>query len=144
MGDEIPIRLLGDTQTWLTRASGNSIEARRLGKQRGSSPFGRILLLIPCSILYTVKDRNLLIDIMMFNKHHENLSEGMDRCKGLTTKSPSSWHRSLASNLNFYDHVSFHLKYEIDHAVGGKLRNKNTDESWEIIETSPSTTMRAG
>ncbi|GKB64912.1 MAK10-like protein, partial [Tanacetum coccineum] len=34
----------------------------------------------------------------------------------------------------FYDHVSFHLKYEIDRATGGKLRNKNADESWEIIE----------
>ncbi|GJR31058.1 zinc finger, CCHC-type containing protein [Tanacetum coccineum] len=34
----------------------------------------------------------------------------------------------------FYDHVSFHLKCEIDRAFGGKLRNKNADESWEIIE----------
>nr|GEV30593.1 MAK10-like protein [Tanacetum cinerariifolium] len=34
----------------------------------------------------------------------------------------------------FYDHVSFHLKCEIDRAASGKLRNKNTDESWEIIE----------
>ncbi|GKE89804.1 zinc finger, CCHC-type containing protein, partial [Tanacetum coccineum] len=33
-----------------------------------------------------------------------------------------------------YDHVSFHLKCEIDCAASGKLRNKNTDESWEIIE----------
>ncbi|GJY35822.1 hypothetical protein Tco_0421200 [Tanacetum coccineum] len=29
----------------------------------------------------------------------------------------------------FYDHVSFHLKNEIDRAVGGKLRDKNTEES---------------
>ncbi|GJY51948.1 hypothetical protein Tco_0442795 [Tanacetum coccineum] len=49
-------------------------------------------------------------------------------------KSPSSWHQSLASNPKFYDHVSFHLKCEIDHAAGGKLRNKNADESLEIIE----------
>ncbi|GJR69772.1 ALP1-like protein [Tanacetum coccineum] len=34
----------------------------------------------------------------------------------------------------FYDHVSFHLKCEIDRAADGKLRNKNADESWEIIE----------
>ncbi|GKA00858.1 hypothetical protein Tco_0673523 [Tanacetum coccineum] len=34
----------------------------------------------------------------------------------------------------FYDHVSFHLKCEIDRAAGGKLRDKNADESWEIIE----------
>ncbi|GJX53065.1 hypothetical protein Tco_0281434 [Tanacetum coccineum] len=35
----------------------------------------------------------------------------------------------------FYDHISFHLKCEIDRAGGRKLRNKNTDESWEIIES---------
>ncbi|GKC73737.1 zinc finger, CCHC-type containing protein [Tanacetum coccineum] len=34
----------------------------------------------------------------------------------------------------FYDHVSFHLKCDIDRAADGKLRNKNADESWEIIE----------
>ncbi|GJR17163.1 hypothetical protein Tco_0965690 [Tanacetum coccineum] len=44
----------------------------------------------------------------------------------------------------FYDHVSFHLKCEIDRAVGGKLRDKNADESWEIIENLAFTTMRAG
>ncbi|GKC77260.1 hypothetical protein Tco_1128034 [Tanacetum coccineum] len=54
--------------------------------------------------------------------------------QGLTPKSPSSWHRSLALNLNFYDHVSFHLKYEIYHAFGDKLCDKNANESLEIIE----------
>ncbi|GJS38373.1 hypothetical protein Tco_0563416 [Tanacetum coccineum] len=34
----------------------------------------------------------------------------------------------------FYDHVSFHLKREIDHIGGGKLHDKNAEESWEIIE----------
>ncbi|GKB36302.1 MAK10-like protein, partial [Tanacetum coccineum] len=34
----------------------------------------------------------------------------------------------------FYDHVPFHLKCEIDGAAEGKLRDKNADESWEIIE----------
>ncbi|GJR83525.1 hypothetical protein Tco_0154310 [Tanacetum coccineum] len=34
----------------------------------------------------------------------------------------------------FYDHVSFYLKCEIDRAASDKLRNKNADESWEIIE----------
>nr|GEV22657.1 hypothetical protein [Tanacetum cinerariifolium] len=50
------------------------------------------------------------------------------------SKSPSSWHRSLALNINFCDHVSLHLKHEIDCAVSGKIRNKNANESWEIIE----------
>ncbi|GJT99455.1 MAK10-like protein [Tanacetum coccineum] len=36
---------------------------------------------------------------------------------------------------NFFMIMSpFHLKCKIDRAAGGKLRNKNADESWEIIE----------
>nr|GEY52931.1 hypothetical protein [Tanacetum cinerariifolium] len=58
----------------------------------------------------------------------------MESFQGLTPKSPSSWHRSLASNSIFYDHVSVYLKCEINRAVGGKLRDKNADESWKIIE----------
>nr|GEX23436.1 hypothetical protein [Tanacetum cinerariifolium] len=38
------------------------------------------------------------------------------------------------NNVIFYDHVSFHLKCEIERAFGGKLCNKNADESWEIIK----------
>ncbi|GJQ94933.1 zinc finger, CCHC-type containing protein [Tanacetum coccineum] len=78
----------------------------------------------------TAKLRN---DILMFQQHHGE-SRSMDSFQGLTTKSPSSWHRSLASDLNFYDHVSFHLKCEIDCVAGGKLLDKNTEESLEIIE----------
>nr|GEX94161.1 hypothetical protein [Tanacetum cinerariifolium] len=58
----------------------------------------------------------------------------MDSFQGITPKILTSWHRSLASNIIFYDHVSFHLKCEIDHAADGKLRDKNADECWEIIE----------
>ncbi|GJS27518.1 putative ribonuclease H-like domain-containing protein [Tanacetum coccineum] len=58
----------------------------------------------------------------------------MDSFQELTPKSLSSWHRSLTLNSNFYDHVSFHLKCEIYHAAGGKLCDKNANESWEIIE----------
>ncbi|GJV03498.1 zinc finger, CCHC-type containing protein [Tanacetum coccineum] len=52
----------------------------------------------------------------------------------LTTKVP---HHGIDRWLQFqifYDHVSFHLKCEIDRVADGKLRNKNADESWEIIE----------
>ncbi|GJS48373.1 zinc finger, CCHC-type containing protein [Tanacetum coccineum] len=80
----------------------------------------------------TVKLHN---DILMFQQHHgESLSEAWTRFKDLLQKSP---HHGIDHRLQiqiFYDHVSFHLKCEIDRAAGGKLRNKNTDESWEIIE----------
>ncbi|GJT56285.1 transposon ty3-I gag-pol polyprotein [Tanacetum coccineum] len=36
--------------------------------------------------------------------------------------------------LIFYDHVSFHIKCEIDCAGGGNLHDKNAEESWEIIK----------
>ena len=34
----------------------------------------------------------------------------------------------------FYDHVDFHTKRIIDRAAGGRLRDRNAEESWEIIE----------
>ncbi|GKA22123.1 zinc finger, CCHC-type containing protein [Tanacetum coccineum] len=80
----------------------------------------------------TAKLRN---DILMFQQHHgESLSEAWTRFKDLLQKVP---HHGIDRWLQiqiFYDHVSFHLKCEIDRAAGGKLRNKNADESWEIIE----------
>ncbi|GJU61909.1 zinc finger, CCHC-type containing protein [Tanacetum coccineum] len=80
----------------------------------------------------TAKLRN---DILMFQQHHgESLSEAWTRFKDLLQKVP---HHGIDRWLQiqiFYDHVSFHLKCEIDRAAGGKLRDKNTDESWEIIE----------
>ncbi|GJW24306.1 zinc finger, CCHC-type containing protein [Tanacetum coccineum] len=80
----------------------------------------------------TAKLRN---DILMFQQHHgESLSEAWTRFKDLLQKVP---HHGIDRWLQiqiFYDHVSFHLKCEIDRAAGGKIRNKNPDESWEIIE----------
>nr|GEW72619.1 zinc finger, CCHC-type [Tanacetum cinerariifolium] len=80
----------------------------------------------------TVKLRN---DILMFQQHQgESLSEAWTRFKNLLQKFP---HHSIDRWLLiqfFYDHVSFHLKCEIDRAAGGKLHDKNTKESWEIIE----------
>ncbi|GKE12733.1 hypothetical protein Tco_1416284 [Tanacetum coccineum] len=72
---------------------------------------------------------------MMFQQHHgESLSEVWTSFKDLLYKvSHHGIDRWLQIQI-FYDHVSFHLKCEIDRAAGGKLRNKNADESWEIIE----------
>ncbi|GKB14837.1 zinc finger, CCHC-type containing protein [Tanacetum coccineum] len=71
----------------------------------------------------------------MFQQHQgESLSEAWTRFKDLLQKVP---HHGIDRWLQiqiFYDHVSFHLKCEIDRAAGGKLRDKNADESWEIIE----------
>ncbi|GKC02082.1 hypothetical protein Tco_0993692, partial [Tanacetum coccineum] len=58
----------------------------------------------------------------------------MDTFQGLTTKSPSSWHRPLAPSPNFYDHVNPVTRRTIDQSVGGKLRDRNTKESWALLE----------
>ncbi|GJX18560.1 zinc finger, CCHC-type containing protein [Tanacetum coccineum] len=75
----------------------------------------------------TAKLRN---DILMFQQHHgESLLEAWTRFKDLLQKVP---HHGIDRWLQiqiFYDHVSFHLKCEIDRAGGGKLRDMNADES---------------
>nr|GEY39666.1 hypothetical protein [Tanacetum cinerariifolium] len=80
----------------------------------------------------TVKLRN---DTMMFQQHQgESLSEAWTRFKDLQQKVP---HHGIDRWLQiqiFYDNVSFHLKCKIDRAAGSKLRDKNADEYWEIIE----------
>ncbi|GKC59583.1 zinc finger, CCHC-type containing protein [Tanacetum coccineum] len=80
----------------------------------------------------TAKLRN---DILMFQQHHgESLSKAWTRFKDLLQKVP---HHGIDRWLQIqiiYDHVSFHLKCDIDRAASGKLRNKNANESWEIIE----------
>ncbi|GKE10487.1 zinc finger, CCHC-type containing protein, partial [Tanacetum coccineum] len=74
-------------------------------------------------------------DIVMLQQHQgESLSEAWTRFKDLLQKVP---HHGIDRWLQiqiFYDHVSFHLKCEIDRAAGGKLCDKNSDIYWEIIE----------
>ncbi|GJR65256.1 putative ribonuclease H-like domain-containing protein, partial [Tanacetum coccineum] len=80
----------------------------------------------------TAKLRN---DILIFQQHHgESLSEAWTRFKDLLQKVPHHGIDCWLQIQNFYDHVSFHLKCEIDRTAGGKLHDKNADESWEIIE----------
>ncbi|GKD06668.1 zinc finger, CCHC-type containing protein, partial [Tanacetum coccineum] len=77
----------------------------------------------------------LLNDILMFQQHHgESLSEARTHFKDLLQKVPHHGIDRWLQIQKIYDHVSFHLKYEIDRATDGKLHNKNADESWEIIK----------
>ncbi|GJY41590.1 hypothetical protein Tco_0428860, partial [Tanacetum coccineum] len=54
--------------------------------------------------------------------------------QGLTPKSPSSWHRSLAPSPNLLSPVNPSTRRTTDQAAGGKLRDKNTEESWALLE----------
>ncbi|GJZ53745.1 hypothetical protein Tco_0608630 [Tanacetum coccineum] len=64
----------------------------------------------------------------------ESLSEAKTRFKDLLQKVPYYGIDHYILIQIFYDHVSFHLKCKINRADGGKLRDKNAYESWEIIE----------
>ncbi|GJR59150.1 hypothetical protein Tco_0625905 [Tanacetum coccineum] len=69
------------------------------------------------------------------NVHHgESLSKAWTHFKDILQKVPYYGIDRWLQIQIFYDHVSFHLKCEIDSAAGGKLHNKNADESWEIIK----------
>ncbi|GJR89477.1 zinc finger, CCHC-type containing protein [Tanacetum coccineum] len=122
MGDKNPIYTLEDYSKPIHGGYRNTIEI----------PEGNNVVPLRSDTIRTTKHRN---DILMFQQHQgESLSEAWTRFKDLLQKVP---HHGIDHWLQiqiFYDHVSFHLKCEIDRAGGGKLRDKNADESWEIIK----------
>ncbi|GJS07155.1 MAK10-like protein [Tanacetum coccineum] len=80
----------------------------------------------------TAKLRN---DILMFQQHQrESLSEAWTRFKDLLQKVP---HHGIDIWLKvqiFYDHVNPVTRRTIDQSGGGKLRDRNTEESWALLE----------
>ncbi|GJR56995.1 hypothetical protein Tco_1499157 [Tanacetum coccineum] len=64
----------------------------------------------------------------------KSLSEAWTHFKDLLQKFP---HHGIDLWLQvqiFYDHVNLATRRTIDHLDGGKLRDKNTEESWALIE----------
>ncbi|GJY90665.1 MAK10-like protein [Tanacetum coccineum] len=80
----------------------------------------------------TTKLRN---DILMFQQHQgESLSEAWTRFKDLLQKVP---HHGIDLWLQvqiFYDHVTPVTRRTIDQSAGGKLRDRNAEESWALLE----------
>ncbi|GJV05193.1 MAK10-like protein [Tanacetum coccineum] len=142
MGDANPIFTLGDYskpshegyRNTIELPVGNNVVPLRSNTIRIHHHMGGSYYSFPCSILSTGKDCKTPQRYPDVPTTSWRISlRSMDSFQGLNPKSPLSWHRSLAIQF-FYDHVSFHLKCEIDRAANGKLHDKNTDESWEIIE----------
>ncbi|GJW94647.1 zinc finger, CCHC-type containing protein [Tanacetum coccineum] len=136
MGDENPICTLGDyyklshggyTSNWLERIPAGSITTWEDLTTRFLAQFfppGR-----------TAKLRN---DILMFQQHNgESLSEAWTRFKDLLQKVP---HHGIDLWLQvqiFYDHVNPVTRRTIDQSTGGKLCDRNTKESWALLEDLP-------
>nr|GFC76653.1 MAK10-like protein [Tanacetum cinerariifolium] len=78
---------------------------------------------------------NLRNDIMMFQQHQgESLSEAWTRFNDLLQKFP---HHGIDLWLQvqiFYDHVNPTARRNIDQSSGGKLRNRNAEESRALLE----------
>ncbi|GKF74355.1 hypothetical protein Tco_0220687 [Tanacetum coccineum] len=123
MGDENPIRSLGDYSKPSHEGYRNTTDTIRL-VQNGCSFYG----LWSEDPNQHLKDFLKLVDSLDLNGENRERTisiRSMDSFQGLTCEIDRSF---------FYDHVSVHFKCEIDRAAGGKLRNKNADESWEIIK----------
>ncbi|GKB15963.1 hypothetical protein Tco_0849886 [Tanacetum coccineum] len=58
----------------------------------------------------------------------------MDLFQGLNSKSPSSWHRSLAPSTNILRPHHHTLKRVVDYAAGRRLREISAKEAWSTIE----------
>ncbi|GJU92779.1 hypothetical protein Tco_1317535 [Tanacetum coccineum] len=71
----------------------------------------------------------------MFQQHQgESLSEAWNRFKDLLQKAP---HHGIDLWLQvqiFYDHVNPTISRTIDQSAGDKLRDRNAEESWELLE----------
>ncbi|GJV45464.1 hypothetical protein Tco_1430000 [Tanacetum coccineum] len=73
-------------------------------------------------------------DILMFQQHHvESLSEAWTHFKDLLQKVPHYGIDRWLQIQFFYDHVSFHLKCEIDRAAGGKLPHTELMERFKNV-----------
>ncbi|GKB52146.1 MAK10-like protein [Tanacetum coccineum] len=89
----------------------------------------------PCSILSTGKDWKTPQRYPDVPTTSRRISlRSMDSFQGLTPKNPSSWHRYLDQSPIFYDHVNPVTRRTIDQSAGGKLRDRNAEESWALLE----------
>jgi hypothetical protein len=74
-------------------------------------------------------------DILIFEQQRgEPFYEAWARFKDLLHKIPHHGINLWLLVQIFYDHVDYHTKRTIDRAAGGKLRDKDAEESWAIIE----------
>ncbi|GKA03541.1 hypothetical protein Tco_0676322 [Tanacetum coccineum] len=110
MGDENPIRTLGDYskpshygyRNTIELPAGNNMVLLRSVTIWIHLYMGGSYYPIPCSILSTGKDRKTSKRYPDVPTTSLRISiQSMDSFQGLTLKSPSSWHRSLALNPNF-------------------------------------------
>ncbi|GKC63754.1 MAK10-like protein [Tanacetum coccineum] len=130
MGDENPICTLGDYskpshegyRKTIELPVGNNVEDLTTRFLAQFFPPGR-----------TVKLGN---DILMFQQHHgESLSESWTRFKDLLWLQVPHHGIDLWLQVQiFYNHVNPVTRRTIDQSAGGKLCDRNVEESWALLE----------
>ncbi|GJZ67844.1 MAK10-like protein [Tanacetum coccineum] len=141
MGDENPIRTLGDYSKPTHEGYRNTIELPVGNNVIERLPAGSITTWEDLTTRFlaqffpperTAKLRN---NILMFQQHHgESLSEVWTRFKDLLQKVP---HHGIDLWLQvqiFYDHVNPVTRRTIDQSADGKLRVLNAEESWALLK----------
>ncbi|GJZ68897.1 hypothetical protein Tco_0632447 [Tanacetum coccineum] len=149
MGDENPIYTLGDYSKPSYKGYRNTIE---LPKGNNVVPLRSDTIRLVqngCSFHglrsedpnQHLKDFLKLVDLLDLDvanrertRMRESLSEAWTRFKDLLQKFP---HHGIDLWLQvqiFYDHVNLATRRTIDQSAGGKLRDRNTEESWVLLE----------
>ncbi|GKA30185.1 MAK10-like protein [Tanacetum coccineum] len=81
------------------------------------------------------RNAKLQNDILMFQQHQgESLSKAWTRFKDLLQKVPHHGINLWLQVQIFYDHVNPATRRTIDQSAGGKLRDKNAEKSWALLE----------
>nr|GEW41320.1 reverse transcriptase domain-containing protein [Tanacetum cinerariifolium] len=159
-GDENPIRTLGDYSKPSHEGYRNNIELPE-GNNTGKNAYVFILIFLrdqasnwlecrPTRSVSTWKDltthflaqlfplgrtTKLHNDILIFQQHQgESLSEAWTHFKDLLQKVPYHGINLWLQVQIFYDHVNPVTRRTIDQSSGGKLRDKNAEESWALLE----------
>ncbi|GKF67551.1 hypothetical protein Tco_0197230, partial [Tanacetum coccineum] len=141
MGDENPIRTLGDFSRPSHEGYRNTIE---LPDRNNVVPLRSDTIQLVqngCSFHglrsddpnQHLKDYLKLVDSLDLDVANRE-KDAMDWFQGLTPKLP---HHGIDLWLQvqiFYDHVNPATRRTIEHSVGGKLHNRNAKESWALIE----------
>ncbi|GJW39225.1 hypothetical protein Tco_0065070 [Tanacetum coccineum] len=122
MGDANPIRTLGDYSKPSHEGYRNTIEL----------PVGNNVLPLRSDTIRIAKIRN---NILMFQQHQgESLSEAWTCFKNLLQKFPQHGIDLWLQVQIFYDHVNPVTRRTIDQSAGGKLHDRNAEESWALLE----------
>ncbi|GJR21797.1 MAK10-like protein [Tanacetum coccineum] len=143
MGDENPIRTLGDYskpshegyRNTIELPEGNNVVPLRSDNIRSNSTWENLTTHFLAQFFPPRRTTKLRNDILMFQQHQgESLSEAWTHFKDLLQKVPHHGINFWLQGQIFYDHGNPATRRTIDQSAGGKLHDRNVKESWALLE----------